>query len=147
MPTSNQTNLRDVTRNQSTLDIAFRHAFLFNNKYDIATFSNATATEFTLQQLTLVKRAANGVDVIPVEGATDLASVIGIVSTEGDVIVPANGTAEITFCHGGIINKDYLILPTGVTFTTVAAGKSLTDILQGIGFSLEGVVENTKFDN
>lgn len=143
-------NKRDVTRNQSTADYGQKRIFLFNNRYQEGTFKNNTGAAYTLKPGTLVLRdTATPSQIIPAVAGATLANVIGIVKLDGEVAMATAETLDINFAISGDIDETHLELPAGVTLDTVPTdgSKTLRDILQGLGFVLQGSVQNTKYDN
>lgn len=144
-------NQRDNTKNQSSLDISHKHIFLFDNQYDDVVFNNNTGSAFELKPgLVVIRDTNNPTKVIPAVTGATLANIVGVISVDDSIADIADGAdVNATYCHGGTINKDLLILPDGVTLATVpvAGGKTVGDILKGLGFTLESVTENTKSDN
>ena len=137
----------NVTGNHSTMQISHEHIFLFDNTYMSASLLNDTDVELTLIPGSLITRKSDdATKVVPATEET-LANVIGIVSTDGNIVLAGAEETEITYALKGTVNKDLLSFPTGVTLETMVNGKTLQDVLQGIGFQLEGAVEHTKFDN
>jgi hypothetical protein len=77
-----------------------------------------------------------------------LAGVIGFVISEGQVTMAANATLPISVVKSGVIDANYILLPPNTTFDTVVGSKTLQDVLNGIGFTMDrSGVDNTKFDN
>lgn len=147
----NEFTQRTSTQNQSTADISHRHIFLFDNKYSEGIFNNNTGAAYDLKPGTVVIRNASApTKVIPAVAGATLVNIVGVVAGMADVEGIADGAdVDITYGHGGSINKNELILPDGVTLDTVptGAGKTVGDILEALGFDLEAVTENTKTDN
>ncbi|PXX26273.1 hypothetical protein C7967_11534 [Thalassospira sp. 11-3] len=139
-----------ATRNQSNLKISHKHIFLFDNKYAESIFNNNTGDTYTLKPgLVVIRNTAATTKVIPAVSGATLINIVGVVSTNDDIEMSDGSDANITICDGGVINKDLLILPSGVTLDTLIATHGITvgDKLRSLGFDLEGAVENTKFDN
>lgn len=136
------------TSNHSTVQYTHNHIFLFDANYSAAEFENNSEAEATLKPGSLIIRKANdATKVVSAVAGETLANVIGITANETDIVLIGGGTSSISYATKGTINKDLLALPSGVTLDTIVAGKTVADILQAIGFRLEGSVENTKFDN
>ncbi len=136
------------TRNQSTVQYSHTHIFLFNNRFSEAVFINKTKKDILLKPGTLLIRdTENGTQVVPAISGDTLINTIGVVSTDYSLIITPNETANITFCHSGVVNKDLLVLPEEVTLHTLVGGKTVGDLLEGLGFDLEGAVEHTKIEN
>ncbi len=136
------------TRNQSTVQYSHTHIFLFNNRFSEAVFVNKGDKDILLKPGTLLIRdTENGAQVVPAVSGDTLVNIIGVVSTDSSLIIAPKETENITFCHSGVVNKNLLVLPEEVTLNTLVDGKTVGDLLEGLGFDLEGSVENTKFDN
>lgn len=147
----NEFTQRDANNSQSFGDISHKHIFLFDNKYATGIFNNNTGGNYTLKPGTVVIRDTDApTKIIPAVAGATLANIVGIVATDADIVDIANG-ADVTvqYCHGGSVNQNLLVLPGGVTLDTVpvVGGKTVGDILKGLGFDLESVTENTKSDN
>jgi len=147
----NEFTQRDNTNNQSFGDVAHKHIFLWDNKYASAIFNNNTGGPFTLKPgLVVIRDTAAPTKVIPAIAGATLANIVGVISINEDIAdIADNGDENVTYCHGGAVNQNLLILPAGVTMDTVpvAGGKTVGDILKALGFDLEAVTENTKTDN
>jgi len=140
---------KNVTRNQSTALYTLEQVFLFNNKYDSATFDNTTAgAEVALVSgMLMFKLAADTVDVL--EADTQIASVVGIAAVDGELVVANTATAAINIAISGEVAEEKIVLPGGITLDTVVPTTMITlrDTLNGLGFHLVSGVENTKHDN
>jgi hypothetical protein len=136
------------TRNQSTANYESKNLFIFDNRFVEGVFKNTSAGAYDLECGVLVARdlaTTNGF--IPVTSA-NLEDVIGISAYEGKTRLQANGTANINIGTKGTVEINSIVLPAGVTLSTVVGAKTLRDVLEGIGFHLnEGAVEMTDFDN
>lgn len=139
-----------ATRNQSNLKISHKHIFLFDNQYSETIFNNNTGDAYTLKPgLVVIRNTSAPTKVVPAVAGATLINIVGVISTNDDIEMSDGSDANVTFCHGGVVNKDLLILPSGVTLDTVITDQGITvgDKLRSLGFDLEGAVENTKFDN
>jgi len=139
----------NVTRNQSTATYTLESLFLFDNRYDEKTFNNTTAVaEVTLLPGHLLfKLSATDVDLL--NGAANIANVVGIAAVGEENIVADAGTLNINMAIKGEVSEEGIILPAGVTLDTVIPTTQLTlrDRLNELGFHLVSGVENTKSDN
>lgn len=77
-----------------------------------------------------------------------LANVIGILKVSNGVTTLADAASmNANYCISGDIDATMLILPAGVTLDSIVGSKALKDILTGLGFVLNNVIEGSKFDN
>ena len=139
----------NVTRNQSTATYTLESLFLFDNRYDEKTFNNTTAVaEVTLLPGHLLfKLSATDVDLL--NGAANIANVVGIAAVGEENIVADAGTLNINMAIKGEVSEEGIILTGGVTLDTVIPTTQLTlrDRLNELGFHLVSGAENTKSDN
>lgn len=141
-------NQRNVTNNQSTLDVSTEVVFLYDNKYQTAVFKNTTAGDLDLEQGVLVRRdTSTPGQVIPAIAGATLADVIGIVKVNSPKTLAADETANINYAISGDVDSGLLVLPATVTLDTTVGNKHLRDILSGLGFNLKPLTELTSFDN
>lgn len=135
-----------ATRNQSTAQISEnRQIFIFDNRFKEEIFKNGTLTSVALKPGQLVVR--NGANV---SLATDsnLEDVVGITAYEGESTIETNGTKNINICTKGTIDGTALSLPENVTLETAVGNKTLSDVLEGLGFHIDtSTIENTKIEN
>jgi hypothetical protein len=136
---------RNATRNQSTVDYSKNNIFTYGNRYAEAEFLNDTGADLDASDGILVLRSAVGQIKPAIAGAT-LADVIGILKLD-DVTLVDTDTAKANYCVSGDIDAGLLKLPAGVTLDTMVGGKALRDLLTDLGFILNNVTENSKFDN
>lgn len=135
-----------ATRNQSTAQISEnRQIFIFDNRFKEEVFKNNTGAAVELQSGQLVVR--NGVNV-SLATSLNLANVIGITAYEGTTEITPNGTKNINICTKGTIDGTALSLPENVTLETAVGNKTLSDVLEGLGFHIDtSTIENTKIEN
>ena len=141
---------RNATRNQSTVDYSLENLFLFENRYQTATFKNNTGAGATFKSGFLVLReTGTPANIIPAIAGATLANVIGILKLDSETTLADAGTVSANYCIGGDIDVNLLELPATVTLNTVVGttGKCLKDFLTDLGFVLKNVVENSKIDN
>ncbi|RDY57706.1 hypothetical protein [Flagellimonas nanhaiensis] len=147
----NEFTQRDNNRNQSTADISHKHIFLFDNKYSEGVFNNNTGGDYDLVPGTVVIRdTGDPTRVIPAIAGATLVNIVGVISTNETISGIATGTdVNVSYCHGGMVDQDLLILPGGVTLDTIptSSSKTVGDILRALGFDLKSSTEHTKFDN
>ena len=75
-------------------------------------------------------------------------TLIATFSDEGESTIEANGTKNINICTKGTIDGTALSLPEGVTLETAVGNKTLSDVLEGLGFHIDtSTIENTKIEN
>lgn len=141
---------RSATRNQSTVDYSVESLFLYNNRYQTATFENNTGDDATFKSGFLVLRnTSTPANIRPAIAGDTLANVIGILKLDTDTTLADAGTTPANYCISGDIDVNLLQLPATVTLDTVVGttGKCLRDFLTDLGFVLKNVTENTNFDN
>lgn len=144
---------RDQTASKSFMDIEFKHIFLFDNKFADIIFNNDTGDDYELVPgLVVVRDASNPTKAVVPDVSVNTAgliNIIGVISNTSKKTLADGADDNSQYCHGGEINTDHLILPDGVTLDTVPtnAGKTVGDILKGLGFELVNGISNTKFDN
>lgn len=125
------------TRNQSTLDYTLRRVFIFNNRFEQATITNATAVD--LQSGMLVTRSATvagGIELL-----TDIANidkVIGILNVDpyvDSVPLKESETMGVTYCVSGSVDGTKLVSSANVALdlTVVTDGKSTLDYINALG--------------
>lgn len=72
--------------------------------------------------------------------------VIGILKSD-DIDLPDTEKIAVNYAISGDIDASLLILPDGVTLNSVVNSKTVKDLLTRLGFVLNNVTENSKFDN
>ena len=136
------------TRNQSTANYEHKNLFIFDNRFVEGVFKNTTGAAFDLLGGLLVARDTATPNGFKPVTAANLADVIGISAYEGKTTLAANETANMNIGTKGTVEINSIVLPATVTLSTVVGGKTLRDVLEGLGFHLnEGAVEMTDFDN
>lgn len=78
--------------------------------------------------------------------SSNLANIIGILKV-ADIELANAATTPANYALSGDIDAGLLILPLGVTLSTMVGSKALKDVLTDLGFVLHNVIENTKFNN
>lgn len=139
-------NQRDVTRNQSTLDITHSHIFIGCNSFEEAVFLNNTGADLILEPGTLMLRDASGKVVPAVDDAT-IANVIGVIFLEEEVTVLDGAELNVNYATEGKLDETKLVLPGATTLDTVIANKTVKDHLNAVGFALTATINNNKLDN
>lgn len=125
------------TRNQSTLDYTLRRVFIFNNRFEQATITNATAVN--LQSGMLVTRSATvagGIELLT--DIADVDKVIGILNVDpyiDNVPLKAGDTMGVTYCVSGSVDGTKLVDKANVALdlTVVTDGKSTLDYINALG--------------
>lgn len=140
-------NQRDNNNSQSTLDIENIRVFIGNNNYQTATFENNTGGNFTMEPYSLVVRDTGTPANVNPATVANLANVIGIIANPNSVELADTETTPVTYCYSGKIDETHLSLPATVTLDTTVGNKSLRDVLNGLGFSLEPSIHNFNYDN
>ena len=141
-------NQRDVTRNQSTLDISHSHLFTGNNAFEESVFLNNTGAELTLEPGTLVLRnAANTAQILPAVADATIANVIGVIFIETEIVLAIGATLSVNYCTKGKVDETLLFLPDAYTLDTVAGSRTVRDHLNALGMNLTATIDNTKYDN
>ncbi len=136
----------NANNSQSTLQIDLRKIFIRNNRYDRSEYTNGSGDSVTWQAGEFVARNASDNKIVKVT-SSNLANVIGIVTTEYDVAVPDTESRNFNFCISGEVDSQYLTLPDGVTFATAVGNVTFRDVVQGRGIKLTAGTDNTIYDN
>lgn len=146
MATGIYASQRNATNNQSTVDFNRENLFLFNNRFQEATLINKGASAVEMATGLLVVRDTGTAGQVELAASGTLANVIGI-TFMNPVTLAQNETSEINYAVCGDIDVSLLELPSGVTLDDAVGNKALRDILTDLGFVLQNVTENSKFDN
>lgn len=150
-----ETNQRDATNNQSTLDFIRKQIFIFGNEFQKATLANTTVAEQTAITGQLITRDTATAGQVNLAEAANVGDVIGITFIQETELLAAasaaggtdGGKTDIDYAVNGTIDVGLLELPETVTLDTVVGNKALRDILNDLGFILRTVTENSKADN
>ncbi len=145
---------RDVTRNQSTMDVTQRKVFLGNNYYQEADINNPAGSTITLKSGMIVQRdTTNAARVIPyVADNADLDGIVGILIMDDDTELAATtALSNINFAISGNVDETKLITSDGTaadldTFVPTTT-RTVRDALHKLGFKTIFTTENTKLDN
>lgn len=144
----NEVEQKNITNNQSQADYTQSNVFIFDNRYDGITFTNATASAEVILKSghILFKTAAGVVDILA--AATGIADVVGIARMENDTTLADAASIDINMGVSGTISEENLEL-NGLTLDTLipTTTRTLRDQLNSLGFHLSSGVENTKHDN
>ena len=125
---------------QETDKVAFT-ATTVGNKTDLAATGTGAVTG-----ITIINGTSGTVDGISPATASNIGDVIGILNID-DIDLADAATANAHYAINGDIDSSLLVLPIGVTLDSIISGKTLKDILTGLGFVINNVIENSKFDN
>lgn len=110
---------------------------------DLAQTGTGPASTITITQGT----SSNATGVLLAED-DNLADVIGVVASFGEVVLGADEVAPINYGTKGTIDGNLLVLPDGVTLSTIVGTKTLRDVLESLGLHVDtSTVDNTLFDN
>ena len=148
--------LRDVTRNQSTLDITVKNTFLGSNYFqEAAALLNASGVAVIPKTGMLVSAATGaGSKVSPYVTNADADAIVGILiidNLETDSLANAAELANVNYAISGNVNELFLVSSDGTAIDpdalVGATNKTLRHALQKLGFHLSAVVDNTKTDN
>lgn len=123
--------------------------FIWNNRYNKATYTNSTGSSVTLVKGTLLGRITSSGKVVPhTSAATDGSqNPLGILADDYTV---ANGASvDVTYCDGGDVAKDKVILGSGDTMTTaVGTLGTIADLIgRNTTIKLVDSTELTGYDN
>lgn len=142
-----ETNQRNATNSQSTLDFIRKQLFTYDNKFVTDTLKNNTEPAASQDAKTgqLVVRDTTSGN-IALAGASNLADVVGILYIDAQTLA-AGDTVQAHYCIKGEVDAAYLDLPGATTLDTTVGNKNLRDILTDLGFVLNTVTEGTKADN
>jgi hypothetical protein len=128
------------------LDTVVFTAVAVGNTTDLAQTGTGAAST-----ITIVQGSAAVADGIKIATAGNLADVVGIATVGNDptgIVLPINQDTATNFCHSGTVNGNNLILPAGVSLTTIVGNKTVLDILNGLGLDVQtNISELTNFDN
>lgn len=139
---------RNANRSQSTVDFQRNNIFTFGSRFYETVYLNNTGGDLTIKAGSLVLRdIANDGQTKPAIAGATLVDVIGILAHEGESTLTDTETIQTNYAIGGNIDASLLIFPATVSLDTVVGNKTVKDILTDLGFVLENVTENTKFDN
>lgn len=125
---------------QETDKVVFT-ATTVGNKTNLAATGTGSVTG-----ITIVDGSAGTEDGFSPATSANLANVIGVLKLESTTLADGE-TKNAYYSTCGDIDTGLLILPIGVSLSSIVGYKSLKDVLTGLGFVLRGVTENSKFDN
>jgi len=137
------------TSNQLNTDYDFSKIFIGNNDFRNGTLVNPEAGEETIVAGTLLGRVTAGGNVQVLKSAAVDGSQIPIGILAETITLAAAATAEVSFCIGGDVAQEKLILNGGDTLATDIDGRQLGDRIEAdtLGIYLVAGDELTEFDN
>jgi hypothetical protein len=123
--------------------------FLWNNRYDKATFSNASGDTVTLAAGTLMGRIATTQKVVALDSSASDGSQFPVGILASDYIVEDGDSVDVTYCVAGDVAEELVILAYGDEFSTAISGRSIRDRIASdtVGIKLVTTEELTDFDN
>jgi hypothetical protein len=133
--------------NQLFVDTNVAKIFVWNNRYETATYTNSDLYEVTLDKGTVMARIATTRKVVPLDPAgTDGSQYpVGILATSYTV---ADGeSATVRFCNKGDVVESLLVFENSATLNTVVEDMIIRDRIEQIGISLVPSDELTGADN
>jgi hypothetical protein len=139
------------TRNQLTSDYDVSKLFLGNNESISGTFTSSGGD--TLYNGHLMGKVAVGGAIVECNPSASDGSQfpIGLINLGlSESVDVADGAAIVlNLINTGRVASSKIILPTGVLLTTVISGdgRTISDYLNALGFTLEGGEELTALDN
>lgn len=138
---------RNVTRNQSTADYSGGCVFIWSNKFTEGTLT--VGTEAVVKNGMLVVRDTAVENGYKLADTDNLADVVGVLKVgDCDVELPADTALNVMVCTSGTVDGNLLVFSDGITLKTTVDNKSLLDVIQGLGITVDTTgVEHTKFDN
>ncbi|MCH9620996.1 MAG: hypothetical protein S4CHLAM20_04100 [Chlamydiia bacterium] len=142
--------LRDLTKNQGTMDRDFSKIFVFQNNFRNVTFLNDTGADLELKGGELLGVIASSGKAVLLDdpGATDGSQFpVGFANSCGTVLDGEELT--ISMCIGGDVVENKVILTGGVSLDDVISLRTLRDRIASdtMGVRLVESTELTNFDN
>lgn len=128
----------DAVADNSSVDRDTGHTIDWTNVLD--TFKDATSGKKTIPPFTVMKLAANGIDLIPAAAAADT-GVVGLLATPATQDAPSHALSGYGIIRGGVIYENLLPQATG-TPKTLADGYKTSLNAAGTGFSFVQYVDN-----
>lgn len=91
--------------------------------------------------------SSNATGVLPATSG-NIADVVGVAAVFGSVVLGADEVAPINYGTKGTIDGNLLVLPAGVTLSTIVGAKTLRDVLESLGLHVDtSTIDNTLYDN
>ncbi|HTH58244.1 MAG TPA: head decoration protein [Cyclobacteriaceae bacterium] len=136
------------TNNQLTNNYDVSKIFVWQNRFNDASYTNGGGAPVTLVAGTVMGRiTATGLVVPLVSTAVDGSQIpVGILNQ--DVVVAPGATMNVSLCNQGDVVESLLTFSNGTdTMDTTVSGRKLRDHVQAQGIHLVGGTDLTGFDN
>lgn len=138
------------TNNQAHFKYDYSKIFIFDNRYEVATFINLTGGALDYPAGTVVGMiAATGKITNLKSGAADGSELpIGVLATDITALA-GSGEILVNMCTAGDIEESKLTFDGSDDLTTIVAGRRLRERLAAdtVGIVLKSSTELTDFDN
>ncbi len=124
--------------------------FVFDNRFETATYTNPEGDDVTLLKGTVMGRIAASNKILPLESNASDGSQYPIGILADDYEVGYTESATLTFCKSGDVVESKIIFYNGTdTVNTVVSSRTLGDRIQGdsLGINLVGGDQLTAQDN
>lgn len=124
--------------------------FVFDNRFETATYTNPEGDDVTLLKGTVMGRIAASNKILPLESNASDGSQYPIGILADDYVVGYTESATLTFCKSGDVVESKIIFYNGTdTVNTVVSTRTLGDRIQGdsLGINLVGGDQLTAQDN
>jgi len=141
--------------NFAHIDYDTSKTFIWNNRYDRATFKNDTGGEVTIKPGALLGRIASTNQLVQHDatGTDGRQFPVGVAAEE--ITVADTNTADLTYCIMGDVVEPHLIQIGSQALDTVIGGgttaqeyhRTVRDAVQGQGIRLVASIEATQPDN
>ncbi len=137
------------TGNTLWTDIDTAKIFLWNNQYDVATYTNTTGGDLTLTIGTVLGKITASGKLLPLVAAAVDGSEIPVGVLAETVTVLDTESAELNYCISGNVAAELLIFNAAEGLNTVVDGRTLGDRLKAdtLGINAIDGTELTGFDN
>lgn len=142
------------TGNQAIINTDTSKMFVWNNRYETATFAKAendTGSAITVPKGTLMGRVTSTLKLKELaSGAADGSQTpVGILAH--DVVIENEVTFDgtVTICVAGDVVEDKVVLQGSDTMNTTVGGRTIHDLIQAstVGIKLVGDIDNSAYDN
>jgi hypothetical protein len=138
------------TGQQATTNFDLSKIFIWNNRYENATYINSGYTPATIPAGTVMGRIGATQNVVPlVSTASDGSQYpVGILACDLNAIA-AGATQACTICVSGDVSQDKLVLQGADTLSTIVSSRSIFDRIGSdtIGVKITANTEMTQNDN
>lgn len=140
---------QNAENNMLTSNYSVKKIFVWNNRFQKATFTNSSGASVTLEAGLVLGQIATTRKLVELDPAgTDGSQYpIGVLA---ETVTLANGaSADLTYCVEGDVAESELVMPYGVALTDVIEDKTLRQRIASdtVGINLVGGTEMTSFDN